>query len=102
KQENCSKEHADRSPWEFVVWSFASVLASVLAVPAFSVPTGPGFVALPGTLIGATTGLTAAWAFVRCPRRPVFPKVVTLLLLVPGLFIGMDCVTSYLMIGINR
>jgi hypothetical protein len=76
---------------------------SVLVVPAFSYALGPrSYVALPGTLTGIATAVICSWAFMQCPRRPLLPKLVTFLLLVPGLYIGFDCLSTYLMFGLSR
>ena len=76
---------------------------SVLLVPMFTYPLGGRtYVALPGTLAGVATAVVCAWAFVVCPRHHLIPKVITFLMLLPGLYIGFDCLSRYLMFGLSQ
>jgi hypothetical protein len=100
---NLKQSPAYRSPWLFVLLGLFSLFMSFLIVPAFSYGRGAvSYAALPGTLTGTGTALVCSWALIRCPRRPILPKLVTFLLLIPGLVIGFFCLSSYLMFGLNN
>lgn len=89
--------------WTFVSWSAAALCVSVCVVPMFAYELGSqSYVAFPGTLIAFFAALVAGWAFISCPRRALISKVLTLLLLLPSLFLGFDCFARYLMFGLSR
>ena|ERR1035437_10325807 len=60
-----------------VVWPFAAM---------FSTPWLFTFVQLPGVVLFALIAITCAGCFIKCPRRPVLPKLVILVLTVFGLY----------------
>jgi len=91
------------SPWLFVPFSLMALVLSVLVVARFAFGLGAySFVALPGTLTGIVTAVICIWAFLQCPRRPLLPKLLTFLVLIPSLYIGIYCLSTYLMFGLRR
>jgi len=36
-----------------------------------------------------------AWMLLRCPQRPVLPKLLTLLVLILNMNLGLECLFSY-------
>jgi hypothetical protein len=73
--------------WSLVWSSFLSVLFSFLFLPMF-IRAG-GAVGWPGVVLAVTAAAMSAWAFIRCPRRCRLPKLLTFLLLWPGLWLGL-------------
>lgn len=86
------------TPWIYVGWQLLVLVPSAIVVPAFD---HGRYVALPGTLLAVLAAAVCVWAFVRCPRRAVVPKAVTFVLLLPALYVGLACITSYLTWGLS-
>jgi hypothetical protein len=80
-----------------------ALFLSALLVPTFTYPIGARtYAGLPGVLSSLITAAICAWAFLTCPRRDRLPKICTSLLLLPGLYLGVDCVSRYLLFGLTR
>ena len=78
-----------------VVVSFVTLVLGLPIAFPFSTPTAVGFVQLPGVLIGVFVAGVCVVSFFFCPRRPLFAKLVSLLLCVPALFCALDFVAYY-------
>ena len=81
--------------WRCVAVSvLALVLGLSVALP-FSTPTPIGYVQLPGVIIGILVASVCVVSFLVCPRQPLLPKVVALVLCLPALFCALDFVAYY-------
>jgi len=74
--------------WRLAGCSLLTVVASWLLLPSF-VWAG-GKIEPPGIAIMLAVSVVSAVAFVRCPRRCVLPKLITFVLLWPGLFLALS------------
>jgi hypothetical protein len=75
-----------------------SLLALVLGLPIalpFSTPTAVGYIQLPGVIIGVFVAGVCVVSFFLCPRRPLFTKLIALLLCGVALFCAFDFVAYY-------
>ena len=97
-----SKAELHGSRWLPVYVSLGALFLAALLVPMFTYPTGTPYVGLPGAVAGVATAIVCAWAFITCPRSQRLPKISTFVLLLPGLYVGFDCLSTYLTFGINR
>ena len=100
--DSLSRSELQRSRWLPVYVSLGALFLAALLVPMFSYPAGTTFVRLPGAVAGVATAMVCAWTFITCPRSQRLPKACTFALMLPGLYIGVDCLSTYLMFGIYR
>src|ERR1035441_2622953 len=87
-----------RSAWFYIAWSFAFLVSSFFILPAFFYEdTGPIFhhFSLPGAFICVAIASVCTWTFFSVPFRQVFPKLVSLVLLFAGLYLGFEAVFTY-------
>jgi hypothetical protein len=71
--------------------SVFSLGLACLIVPAFAVPAGVrAHYGLVGAIIATLFAVLSAVSFLRCPRRPIWAKSVTLLLALPALYLAVD------------
>jgi hypothetical protein len=52
-------------------------------------------VQLPGTIISVVVACVSAACFILCPRKPVFPKFVAFVLVLPAAQCAVDFVSYY-------
>jgi hypothetical protein len=88
-----------RSSWRFVVWSVGALLFAGLWLPAFAAGL---WITLPSAFMGFVTAILCSWAFMSCPRRPLLPKMITLILVLPALALGIQCLGEYLICRVFR
>jgi uncharacterized membrane protein len=91
-----------RKPWLYLACIVALTLLVTPFAGAFSVPTGPSsHVQLPGVLMFIALAVLCCVAFLRCPRRPLWAKIVALVLTVPSLLFAVYSVTHFLAFGME-
>jgi hypothetical protein len=100
--DNRTNSEHQGSRWLSVYVSLGALFLSALLVPTFTYPTGTPYVGLPGAVAGVATAIVCAWAFITCPHSPRLPKACTFVLLLPGLYVGFHCVSTYLTSGMYR
>jgi hypothetical protein len=81
--------------WRCVVVSLITLVLGLSIALPFSTPTAVGYVQLPGVIIGVFVAGVCVVSFFLCPRRPLFAKLIALLLCVPALFCALDFVAYY-------
>jgi hypothetical protein len=93
-----------RSAWFYIAWSCGALLSSLFILPAFFYEdTGPTYshFSLPGAFICVGIASVCAWTFFSIPFRQIFPKLVSLALLVAGLSLGFEAVFTYVLFTWN-
>ena len=93
-----------RSAWFYIIWSFGVLVPSVFILPAFFYDdTGPtfGHFTLLGAFICVAIASTCTWTFFSIPFRQVFPKLISLVLLFAGLYLGFEAVFTYVVFTWN-
>jgi len=90
---------AQSKPQKLWIYPLAVVAVTVLGFPIaarFYTPSGPqARVLLPGVIIAVVMALVACILFMRCPRRPLWLKMLTLILSVPSLLFAVNCVMEH-------
>jgi hypothetical protein len=77
------------------LWSVGAFLLSAIIVPSSARTGGRVVFDVPARLLGIATASVCAIAFLQCPRRLLYFKVLTFVLLVPALLMGMWCLLDY-------
>jgi hypothetical protein len=91
-----------RNLWVYPVGVFLVTAIGFPIAAGFYSPTGPtARVHLPGVIISVAMANAVSVFFIRCPRRPILVKILTLVLAVPALFFAVDCVMSHLAFGMS-
>jgi hypothetical protein len=88
-----------RSAWFYIAWSLGALVSSFFILPAFFYEdTGLIFhhFSLPGALICVAIASVCIWTFFSIPFRQIFPKLVSLVLLFAGLYLGFEAVFTYI------
>jgi hypothetical protein len=67
-----------------------SLIGFFIAV-GFYTPYWNGYVQLPGVIVAAVSATICTTAFLLCPSRPMWVKMLTLALLVPSLWFAVYC-----------
>jgi len=93
-----NQSSARGSGWVYVALSLLALAISGAVVLLFAylqrdmmrhaLPLFPSVVAV------AAAGANA-WMFLKCPQRPVLPKLLTLLVLILNTNLGLECLLSY-------
>jgi hypothetical protein len=81
--------------WRFVVVSLLCTVVSIPIIGAFSVPWSFTYVQWPGTILAVVVACVCAACFISCPRKPLLPKTVAFILVVPAAMCAVDCVMYY-------
>ncbi|MDB6123217.1 MAG: hypothetical protein JWQ71_2210 [Pedosphaera sp.] len=84
-----------RSGWVFVG---VAIVATIIAWPiaaGFYSPTAIGFVHLPGVILFVLLAVSCTVCFLLCPRRPLAPKLVSLLLAIHAAYWALDADAYY-------
>jgi hypothetical protein len=77
--------------WRFVFISAACIVLGIPIAATFSVPYTFTFVELPGIIIAFVVACICVACFVLCPRRPIAPKIISLVLMLPAI----ECVIKF-------
>lgn len=91
----------------FWMWPVVSVVSSVLLDPFalsfwhYSEKTGGGHFSLEGVVLGAVASWVVIWAFLRCPIRHWFAKILTLPFLIVELNLSVEMAESYILHGLG-
>lgn len=103
--DNCWKCAGDAQPpphaqdvfWLYPFVSSVSLLAlgSITQFFWHSPHHGADYFSAGGALVGIATSAVGVWAFLSCPSRHRFAKILTLLLLVGALYVGMFTAGSF-------
>ena len=83
-----------RAFWCFSL-SLAATILGVVILPGYMLGGGWILFRWPARTFGLLIAAVCVAAFLQCPRRQVVGKVSTLLLLVPGAFIGVLCLADF-------
>ena len=71
----------------YAAWSFLSLLPLLLLASFWHSPKqSPGYLDIGAFVLVVVVASVCSWAFLRCPARPLFVKLVTLLSLLVALF----------------
>jgi hypothetical protein len=89
---------SNRSAWFYIAWSCGALVSSFFFLPTFFYDDmGPtyGHFSLPGAFISTATASICTWTFFNIPFQQIFPKLVSLVLLFAGLYLGFGAVFTY-------
>ncbi len=81
--------------WRYVIVSIACVLLGIPVAATFYSPTLIGYVQLPGVVIALVVACCCTACFLRCPRLPITPKVVALVLIILPIFCFLQFLAYY-------
>jgi hypothetical protein len=87
-----------RSAWFYIAWSCGAPLSSLFILPAFFyADTGPIFhhLSLPGVFISVAIASICILTFSSISFKQLFPKLISFILLVAGLYLGFEAVFTY-------
>jgi hypothetical protein len=94
-----STSGASKAPKRWI-YPVSVIVVTLLGFPiaaGFYTPAGPrARVLLPGVMIAMLMAVIVSVLFLRCPRRPLWLKVLTLALALPALFFAVTCVMDHI------
>jgi hypothetical protein len=85
-----------RARW-CVYASAGAILVGAVVLPGEMLIGGRLMFRFPARSLGVCIAAVCIAAFLQCPRRNLLAKLLTLLLVVPGVFVGIVCVADYVL-----
>jgi hypothetical protein len=86
-----------RSARSCVCASIGAILLGAVILPGEALIGGRLMFRLPARSLGVCIAAVCIAAFLQCPRRNALAKLVTLVLVVPGAFVGIFCLADYVL-----